>query len=86
MLQKLGYVEMGSLAGGERCLASMLRTRYRGRHQRQDGLECKELELSPMKRMNVALTACAGVEGQGLAHGWSLVLEQHLLHVPLLQV
>ena len=59
MLHKLGYVEMGSLPGGEGCLASTARTRYGGRHQSQDGLECKEPELSPIQRVNAGLAARA---------------------------
>lgn len=59
MLQKLGYVEIGTLPGQEGCLASTIRTRYGGRHQSQDGLECKEPEVCPIQRVNAGLAARA---------------------------
>lgn len=59
MLQKLGYVEIGTLPGVEGRLASTIRTRYGGRHQSQDGLECKEPEVCPIQRVNAGLAARA---------------------------
>lgn len=50
---------MGSLPGGEGCLGFTVRTRYGGRHQSQDGLDCKEPEVSPTQRANRGFRAHA---------------------------
>lgn len=59
MLQKLDYVEMESLPGGEGGLASTVRRRFGGRRQSQDRLECEDPELSPIQRVNTSLAAHA---------------------------
>lgn len=65
---------MGSPPGGEGCLVSMAGTRYGSRHCSQDGLERKEVELSPIQRVNAGLAAHAArwagdKDWAGLQHG-----------------
>lgn len=89
MLQKSGYVEMGSLPG-EGCSTSAVRTRFGGRGKSQDRPECEEPELSLSQRVSAGLggPCCKAVLGTrtGLGTkaglGWRLVpaQDQHLLH------